>query len=306
MIEIKHLITLRTIHELGSLVEAADKLCVTQSALSHQLKDLERRLDITLVLRKSRPLRLTVAGERLIELGNTILPMIKSTEREIARLAGGETGRLHIAIECHSCFNWLMPAINQYREHWSEVELDLSTAFNFIPLPALLRGDLDLVLTSDPQSLPGIVYQPLFRYEMKVAMSNEHASKGKDFLDASDFEHEVLITYPVDTDRLDLFSQVLDQEGIEPVEIRTAELTMMMVQLVASGRGICALPNWALKEYLDAKYVTALPIGEKGLWSKLYFAYRAESHESAYVQEFIKIAKELCFETLDGIKVLDE
>jgi len=306
MLDFKHLQTLMLIKETGSLVDAADRLCVTQSALSHQLKDLESRLEVQLVLRKSRPLKLTSAGERIVRLANEVMPMVKNAERDIARLAGGETGRLHIAIECHSCFNWLMPSITAYREHWSDIELDLSTAFNFLPLPALLRGDLDLVLTSDPQNIVGICYEPLFSYEGKLAVANEHSLAKKSYVLPKDLSDQTLITYPVEQERLDLFTRFLDPAGEEPSQIRTAELTLMIVQLVASGRGVCALPNWALKEYVDQDYLTTCKLSKLGLWSNLYFALRVESAQSVYIKEFIKLSRETCFSNLDGIRVVRE
>lgn len=304
MLDIKHLQTIKLIKETGSLVDAAERLFVTQSALSHQLKDLETRLDVQLVLRKSRPLKLTSAGERLFKLAEEIIPMMQNAERDVARLAGGETGRLHIAIECHSCFNWLMPSITAYREHWSEIELDLSTAFNFLPLPALLRGDLDLVLTSDPQNIAGITYEPMFSYEGKLAVAKTHPLAKKSFVLPKDLSDQTLITYPVEQDRLDVFTRFLDPAGEEPAAIRTAELTLMIVQLVASGRGVTALPNWALKEFVDQDYLTSCKLGKLGLWSNLYFAMREESAQSIYVKEFIKLAKEVCFATLDGVRVV--
>ena len=304
MIEIKHLLTIKRIKETGSLVEAADRLCVTQSALSHQLKEIEGRLGVQLVLRKTRPLKLTSAGERVASLADTIIPVIQSAERDIARLAGGETGRLHIAIECHSCFNWLMPSINAYREHWADIELDLSTAFNFVPLPALVRGDLDLVLTSDPKEIAGICYEPMFSYENKLGMAKSHPLAKKSHVLPADLCDQTLITYPVETNRLDVFTRFLDLEGCEPAEIRTAELTLMIVQLVASGRGVCALPNWALKEYVDQDYLVTCKLGKLGLWSNLYFAMREESRQSIYIQEFIKLARETCFTTLDGVRTV--
>ena len=150
MLEVRHLTTLLAIEEAGSLMEAAERLHVTQSALSHQLKDLEGRLGAALLVRRTRPVRFTTAGLRVLALAREVLPRVQQTERELKRLAAGQTGRLHIAIECHSCFQWLMPALDAFREHWPEVEMDLSAAFSFAPLPALVRGDLDMVITSDP------------------------------------------------------------------------------------------------------------------------------------------------------------
>src|SRR5690554_3906790 len=150
MLEIRHMETLTAIREAGSLQEAAERLHVTQSALSHQLRDLEVRLKTPLLNRRTRPARLTTAALRIIALADVVLPQVKATEREIQRLAAGRTGRLHLAIDCHSCFQWLMPALDAFRQKWPDVELDLSAAFSFAPLPALVRGDLDVVITSAP------------------------------------------------------------------------------------------------------------------------------------------------------------
>ncbi|HEY9279295.1 MAG TPA: LysR substrate-binding domain-containing protein, partial [Eoetvoesiella sp.] len=174
MLEVRHLETLTAIREAGSLQDAAERLHVTQSALSHQLRDLEVRLKTPLLNRRTRPARLTTAGLRILALADEVLPRIKSTERELQRLAAGRTGRLHLAIECHSCFQWLMPSLDAFRHDWPDVALDLSAAFSFAPLPALVRGDLDVVITSDPQQLEAVQYLPLFRYELVLAVASSN------------------------------------------------------------------------------------------------------------------------------------
>ncbi|MDH2431538.1 LysR family transcriptional regulator [Pokkaliibacter sp. MBI-7] len=305
MIELRHLRTLVALRETGSLVEAAERVHLTQSALSHQIKDLEDRLNCSLFIRKTKPLIFTSAGQRLLVLADDILPMARNAERDIARLAGGETGRLHIAIECHSCFQWLMPTINQYRDNWPEVEMDLMSGFSFTPLQALVRGELDMVITSDPVVTPTLAYIPLFSYEMLLAIGKRHSLARKSHIEPTDLESETLICYPIERDRLDVFTRFLDPADVEPDAIRNAELTLMMIQLVASGRGVCALPNWALTEYLERDYVVARPLGNKGVWSTLYAAVREEQKEAEYIQDFIRSAQDLSFKTLHGIRPPD-
>jgi len=306
MIEIKHLKTLFTLNNTGSLVEAAKQLHLTQSALSHQLKELEGRIDSSLFIRKSRPIRFTIAGMRLLELAESVLPQIRSAERDLSRFVSGDAGRLHMAVECHSCFQWLMPAIDKFRDSWPEVELDFSSGFSFLPLPALKRGNLDLVITSDPQSLEGIRYIPLFSYQPMLALSRHHPLANKIYIEAEDLSEETLITYPVEKERLDIFNLFLTPEGISPAKIRQADLTMMMLQLVASGRGVAGLPNWALFEYLKKDYVVARRLGKEGVWNTLYAAIRCEQESLPYLQDFIKTAIESCFKHLKGIKVATE
>lgn len=302
MIEIRHLKTLAALRDTGSLVEAAQGLHLTQSALSHQLKDLEDRLECELFIRKTRPPSFTSAGRRLLNLADEILPMLRTAERDISRLAGGQAGRLHICIECHSCYQWLLPCIDRYRNNWPEVELDLTGGFNFAPLPALVRGELDLVVTSDPVELAGIMYVPLFRYEALLALSRKHQLAKKTRIQPQNLAGEVLIIYPVDRDRLDIFTGFLDPADVEPGSVRTAELTPMIIQLVASGRGITCLPNWALTEYLQNQTIVARPLGEKGLWATLYAAIRDDQRCSPFMDDFITTAIETCFSNLVGIK----
>ncbi|HCE41234.1 transcriptional activator MetR [Alcanivorax sp. 521-1] len=302
MLELRHLNTLLAIREAGSLVEAAERLHVTQSALSHQLKDLEHRLGVALIVRRTRPIRFTPAGQRVLELARQVLPRVRRTETELRRLAAGRSGRLHIAIECHSCFQWLMPALDRFREGWPEVELDLSAAFSFTPQSALVRGDLDMVITSDPVDDEAVRYLPLFRYELVLAVARDSALARPGFVSAGDLADQVLIAYPVEHERLDVFTAFLDPAGVAPASVRTAELTPMMVQLVAAGRGVAALPNWALTEYLDLKLVEAARLGEAGVWRTLYAAVRDGDESVPFIQEFMETARELCFQNLSGIK----
>lgn len=301
MVELRHLQSLKAIRDTGSLVEASERLHITQSALSHQLRDLESRLDLSLLNRRARPLRFTTAGLRLLELADEVLPRVRRAEQELQRMAAGAAGRLHLAIECHSCFQWLMPTLDRFRAQWPEVELDLSAGFNFAPLPALSRGDLDMVITSDPVEDEAVVYIPLFRYELVLAMANDHPLADKKRIEPEDFRALTLITYPVERERLDIFHAFLDPAGEEPGEVRTAELTPMMAQLVASGRGVAALPNWALTEYLEADLLTARPLGD-GVWRTLYAAIRTEEADAAYLRQFMEIAREQCFRDLSGIR----
>jgi LysR family transcriptional regulator for metE and metH len=304
MLEIKHLKTVRALRDGGSLVEAAKQLHLTQSALSHQLKDVEERLGLSLFVRKTKPIRFTRAGEHILELADKVMPQLEQTSRDIKKLAGGQAGRLHMAIECHSCFDWLMPAINSFRDQWPEVEIDLMASFHFEPLPALARGDLDLVVTADPTPMSGIHYQPLFRYQALLAIANQDNLTDKKHIEAEDLAHQTLIHYPVERKRLDIFTQFLDPNNIEPSSTRQADLTLMIVQLVASGRGVACLPNWALQPYLDAGLISSRPLGKKGIWPTLYAAIREEQIDSSYMKDFLKQSLHSCNNNLVGIEPL--
>lgn len=303
MIDIRHLRTLAAIRETGSLAEAAERLHLTQSALSHQLKGLEEVIGLSLFARKTYPPRFTRAGERLLDLADLVLPALRAAERDIGKLKSGRAGRLVMAIECHSCFEWLMPALNRYREDWPEVELDFVSGFHGDAQEALTRRELDLVVTSNPdQQRTDLQFVPLFNYEALLVVAPSHPLATHAYVSPEALATETLITYPVDEDRLDIFTHFLHPAGIRPAKLRTSEITLMMVQLVASGRGVCALPSWAAQEYVQRGWVRTLPLGKNGIWRTLYAAVREEDAELAFVQDFLLTARTVSEATLSGIR----
>lgn len=303
-LEIRHLRTLVAIKESGNLSLAAKRLHLTQSALSHQINVLENQYDLTLFERKTSPVRFTPAGERLLSLAYEVLPKMMAAELDLARVKQGELGNLRISIECHTCFDWLMPAMATFRQNWPLVELDIVSGFHTDPVGLLLTDRSDWAVVSEMEENPNVVYQPLFSYEMVGICAKDHPLANKPIWQAEDFAEETWITYPVPDDMLDLLRKVLRPAGITPKR-RTTELTIAIIQLVASKRGIATLPYWAVKPYLELGYVVANKITEKGLYSNLYGAMRAGDLHSAYLNDFHNTVKAQSFATLPGLIVLN-
>jgi LysR family transcriptional regulator for metE and metH len=249
-LEVRHLETLLALSECGSLSKAAARLFLTQSALSHQLKALESHYGAALVEKNVRPLRFTAIGNRLLALARVVLPQMAEAGRDVARLAQGHAGPLRVAVQCHNCFDWLMPAMDAYRTLWPEVELDIISGFVVDPLPLLEQGEAELAVIHDRhEAHPNIAFSPLFRYESVALMSPRHRLAAKPWLEAEDFAAETLITYPVPDEMLDVMKHCLTPSKVNPKR-RTAELTVAILQLVASGRGIAALPSWTVGNYI--------------------------------------------------------
>ena len=304
VLEFRHMETLVALSECGSLSKAAERLCLTQSALSHQLKALESHYGAAVVEKNIRPLRFTAIGERLLTLARSVLPLVAEAGRDIARLAEGHAGPLRVAVQCHNCFDWLMPAMDSYRTLWPEVELDIVSGFVVDPLPLLERGEAELAVIHDKQPPHAhIVFSPLFRYESVALMSPRHRLAAKTWLDAADFADETLITYPVPDEMLDLMKHCLTPAGINPKR-RTAELTVAILQLVASGRGIAALPSWTVGNYIERGYVVSRPIGQAGLRCELYAATSKSGAQAAYIREFIALPRTQSLTELAGVSAL--
>ena len=290
-IEFRHLRTIRAIHQAGGVGKAADLLNITQSALSHQLKGLEDQCGVELFVRKTKPLRLSAAGHRLLKLAEDVLPRIEAAEEEFRALRQGRTGRLHIAIECHACFEWLFPVLEQFRHRWPDVDVDIRPGLAFDALPALAREEVDLVVSSDPEEIDGVQFVPLFDYEPRLVAAAGHRLAGKDWITAEDFRDELLLTYPVDRARLDVFTGLLTPAKVEPRAIRQVELTAVILLLVASGRGVAVLPDWVLREVkYSADYITR-PLTEQGMTKRLYAAVRDSDATLPYMAHVLRLAK---------------
>lgn len=289
-IEFRHLRTIKAIHECGGLARAADQLNITQSALSHQIKGLEDQAGVELFIRRSKPMKLSAAGLRLLRLAEQVLPQVEAAQAEFSALRDGKTGRMHIAIECHACFEWLFPVLEQFRKSWPDVDVDIRPGLAFDALPALQKEEVDLVVSSDPEELPGVEFIELFDYNAVFVAAASHALAEKPFIEAEDFRGQTLITYPVERTRLDVFSQLLIPAKVEPAMIRQVELTAVILLLVASNRGISVLPDWVVREVkYSSDYITR-PLTENGITRRLYAAVRSEDLEKPFVQKLINLA----------------
>lgn len=300
MLEFRHLRSLIALADARTLSRAAERVHLTQSALSHQLRYLEEHYGAKLVERDGRVLKLTPCGERLVTLGRAVVTEVQAAERDIAKLAHKPTGKLRIALECHTCFDWLLPIMHVFRKDWPEVELDLVSGFHSNPLELLADDAADLIIGSPQKPGRGITWHPLFRFEVLGVLPTDHRFRHKRYLVAHDFADETLITYPVPDERIDLIRRVLKPARVKPHR-RTTELTLAILQLVASHQGIAALPNWGIANYVNREQVLGRRIGKAGLWSDLYGATTNAMAEQPYLQDFLETARRECFAHLQGI-----
>ncbi|WP_027009187.1 LysR family transcriptional regulator [Conchiformibius kuhniae] len=303
ILELRHLRTLTALADTGNVSAAAGRVFLTQSALSHQIRMLEKHFGTPLFERKSVPLRFTPAGERLLKLAREILPSVAAAERDLTQIVHGEAGQLRLAVECHTCFDWLMPAMGVFRPQWPQVELDIVSGFQADPVALLLAQRADLAVVSEAVAQPDIVFYPLFAYETVGICAPEHPLAAQKIWQAQDFADETLISYPVPDDMLDLLRKVLLPQGIYP-QRRTSELTIAIVQLVASRRGIAALPRWSVLPYVEKNYIVARQIGRPPLQSELYAALRRQDAQRAYLNDFCAIMRRESFANLEGLTPL--
>ncbi|HRN65676.1 MAG TPA: LysR substrate-binding domain-containing protein [Alicycliphilus sp.] len=293
MLDRIHLAVIQEVERQGSLTAAADRLCVTQSALSHSMKKLEQQLGTPIWLREGRSLRLTQAGRYLLELAGRVLPQLQLAEERLRQFAQGERGSLRIGMECHPCYQWLLKVVSPYLAAWPDVDVDVKQRFQFGGLDALQDHEIDLLVTPDPVQRPGLHFEPVFDYEQVLVVARGHALAGAAHALPRQLAQEVLIAYPVAPERLDIYTRFLLPAGVAPARHKTIETTDIMLQMVAGGRGVAALPRWLVQEYAARMDVVPVRLGPRGIAKQIHLGARVVDLQTDYLQAFIALARSM-------------
>ena len=291
MLERIHLAVIREVDRQGSLTAAAGVLCLTQSALSHTIKKMEQQLGAAVWQKDGRNVRLTAAGAYLLGLANRLLPQLEHAEQVMAQYAQGQRGTLRIGMECHPCYQWLFKVVPPFLERWPDVDVDVKQKFQFGGIGALFAHDIDLLVTPDPLHKPGLRFESVFDYEQVLVVGRRHRLASQAFVTPQELAQETLITYPVEIERLDIYNQFLVPAGCAPKRHKTIETTEIMLQMVASGRGVAALPGWLVAEYAGKVQLGTVRLGRRGIAKQIFLGMRDSDVAIDYLQAFVTIAR---------------
>lgn len=291
MIERSHLEMIREVARQRTLTDAATALHLSQSALSHAIRKLEHQSGARIWTKKGRALQFTDAGLFLLDLAGRILPQLEHGDNALSHFAGGKKGTLRIGMECHPCYQWLLNVVLPYLQQWPDVDMDIKKNFQFDGLKALKDHEIDLLLTPDPYNDDDLVFTPVFSYEMVLVVSRQHKLASQNYITAEKLKTETLYTYPVETERLDIFTNFLVPENCRPALHKVIEDSEIMIQMVAAGRGVTALPNWLVAHYIELLPVKAVRLGASGLHKKLYTAIRNTDFGIDYISAFVDLAQ---------------
>lgn len=292
MIERAHLNIIKALHDKGTLTEAANELCLTQSALSHQIHSLEEKLGITLWEKEGRQLRFTQAGKAVLSLAQQVLPVIHKTEQTLKAHAEGKQGMLRIGVECYPCYKWLTGVIADFLTSYPDVDIDIVNKFQFTGLYALLSNHIDILVTPDPVKDKQLAYSSLFDYEPVLVLHNDNPLVTKKTITPTMLSAETLLTFPVAIERLDIFSHFLIPAQISPKEHKPIESIDIMIQMVAFNRGVCVLPEWLAHEYSQTLPISTKRLGRKGVQKSLFAGIRNSDKDIQFLQGFIDLASQ--------------
>jgi LysR family transcriptional regulator for metE and metH len=288
-LEVRHLKLVETVAKEGGLTKAASRLHVTQSALSHQLRDIEDKLGAPLFLRLNKKMLLTQAGERLLSSAPAVLEELKRVEEDIRQIALHREGLLRISTECYTCYHWLPAVLKPFSREFPRVEVRIVAEATRRPVEALLDGRLDLAITSVSARNQKLIFKPLFKDEMVVIVSPDHPLASRPYVNARDFASEHLLVYAVPKEELTIYQKVLVPAGVSPKHISRVELTEAIIEMVKAGLGIGVMARWAVRPHLEARTLRALPLTARGFhrrWSAAMIRHRAMP---PYVSSFVEL-----------------
>ena len=286
-----HLQIIVEVESRGSLTAAADALSLTQSALSHSIKKLEKQLGVSIWVRDGRKLYLTQAGRYLLSLAERVLPQLSLAEDHLDQFSAGVRGTLRVGMECHPCYQWMLNVTEPYLKDHPDVDIDVIQKFQFGGLGALLNHEIDMLVTPDPVFKPGLQFEPVFDYEQVLVVSDQHPLSAKNWVTPDDLRAEVLISYPVPLERLDIYRSFLTPAGFLPALHKRIETTDMILQMVSCGRGVTALPRWLAERYVASMNLTVLRLGQSGIAKQIHLGMRKADASVDYIAGFVDLAR---------------
>jgi LysR family transcriptional regulator for metE and metH len=289
--EIKHLKLIVSIADEGSVTKAAEKLFLTQSALSHQLKELEDAVGLAIFYRVNRKLVPTPAGSQLITNARHILRQIDDTLHELRQHNNGHLGTLRVVMECYSCFSWLPQVVKTFNERYPNIEIVAESDITEDHFEQLANGTIDLALVLTKKDEKLFHYEALFPDRMVVAVSAQSELSKKRSLHFSDFETETLITHCNKCDVPRIFESVKTPPGFKPKKIIQISTTEGIIELVKEGIGIAVMSEWAIRSYVKDKDVKLLPFEEKDAARPWYITRLKKKHELEHLTYFSSLVR---------------
>ena len=286
-LEVRHLRLVQTVATLGSLTAAAGQLNLTQSALSHQLRDIEDRLGTPLFLRRSRRMIPTAAGQHVIATAGRVLADLARTEAQVRDIATDRQGLLRVATECYTCYHWLPAVLRQFQKAAPGVDVRIEVDATTKPLAALLAGTLDLAVVTSPACDRRLASTALFRDEMLIVAPAGHRLASRPHARATDLAGETLYMYATPQESY-VYNTLLQPAGVQPVW-RQVQLTEAILELVRAGLGVSVLPRWVVQPYLQPLGLSGVRIGRRGFlrgWSAVVPRGLARTD---YVIEFLRL-----------------
>jgi len=301
-LELRHLRLVAGIADAGSMTRAAERLHLTQSALSHQLRDIEGRLGTTFFTRLGRRMVLTAAGRRILESARRVIADMERTEEDVRRLAGHGDGTIRVCTECNTGYHWLAPLLATFNRKHPRVGVHIAADATARPVDALLDGRVDLAILIDPPADRRFRLRPLFADEMVAIVAKTHPLAKKRWAGAEDLASQHLLLYTSRPEESFVLRRVLSPAALVPERVSFIMLTEAMIELARAGTGVGVLPRWSAQRAIAAGAVVAVPITRRGMRRQWVAATLAAQADPPFMVDFIDLLAERAFPVRSGVR----
>ena len=291
ILETRHLRLVTAVTDHGTLTRAGRELNLTQSALSHALLDLERRIGAPLFHRVGKRMVPTAVGERLVVRARRVLQLLTETEEEALRIASGLEGLIRLSTECYTCYHWLPPLMQAFAQRFPNVEVRIVAEATRRPFRALLEGRIDLAIVHNLSADARIRHTGLFEDELVVLTPPDHPFARQPFVAPEELVAEHLLTYRLPLRDLSIYQQVLGPAGVTPRRVTQIELTEALIEMVRAGMGVAVLAQWAVAPYVQAGRLTTTRFTEKGLHRRWSAALLQQPSVPLHLREFVNLLR---------------
>jgi LysR family transcriptional regulator for metE and metH len=285
--EMRHLRHVQTLAAVGTLTAGGERLYLSQSALSHQLREIEDEFGVKLFRRSKKRMLLTPAGQRFLDGADVVLSEIDKVRDDISRLTSGETGTLRIAA-CRSLgFRWLPGVVNSFKDSYPGVEISIDSRWDHDPTSRLLAGAVNIAVTNSKTEHPGIVYLKLFDDELVAVVRSDHSWAARDYVTASAFENENLVTFDFPPNDLDVRVAVLAGTDVNPKSVITLPTIEAIVDMVQGGVGVAVLNSWPVRPFLESSDLRRVRLTRAGMQRTWYAVVNGDEPNPPYVSRFV-------------------
>jgi LysR family transcriptional regulator for metE and metH len=288
-LELRHLRLVAAIADAGTMTRAAERLCLTQSALSHQLRDVEGRAGTPFFARLGRRMVLTAAGRRVLEAAQRVLLEVQRAEADVRRLAGHDAGSIRVCTECNTGYHWLAPLLAVFRRKHPRIAVHVAAEATERPKQALLDGRVDLAILIDPDDDPHLRLRPLFVDEMVAIVAKDDPLAKRRWLDAADLAQQHLLLYSSVPEDSFVLRRLLGPAGLTPDRVSFIMLTEAMIELARAGTGVGVLPRWSAQRTIATGAVAALSLTRRGMHRRWVAATLAALPDPPYVVDFLDL-----------------
>jgi LysR family transcriptional regulator, regulator for metE and metH len=288
-LEVRHLRLVASIARDGSMTKAAGSLHLTQSALSHQLRDIEARFKTPFFLRVGKRMVLTAAGRRILEAGTRILEEIGRIEEDIHRLAENGEGVIRVATQCNTGYHWLPPLLATFGRKHPRVSISIKPDNTDRPVEALLEGQLDLAILTDDTADARLRLRRLFADEMIALVTREHRFATRSWISPRELGSEHLLLYSSSPDDSFVLTRVLAPAGVIPARLSFIMLTEAMIEMARAGLGVAVLPRWSAQAAIATRSVVPLSLTRRGIRRSWTAATLKAQPLTAWLADFIEL-----------------